>query len=55
MAAAWNDPELLRQRAEEARLQAAKVGDPEARRILLAVAACYEKMAADAAARRRSD
>ena len=46
----WNDSERLRRRAEETRAQAAKVQDPEARRVLLEVAECYAQMARKAEA-----
>lgn len=48
-----NDPEHWRDRAEEARLRAEQLGDPEARRMMLEIAAGYERIAERAEQRLR--
>jgi hypothetical protein len=47
------DPEHWRTRAEEARINAQAVRDPEAKRMLLDVAASYERLADRAGERAR--
>ena len=46
-----DDPEYWRKRAKETRTMAELTGDPEARRIMLNLAATYEAMAKAADAR----
>ncbi len=41
----FNDPKHWRERAEEARAHAQQMTDPEAKRMMLAIAEDYEKLA----------
>ena len=46
----WNDPDGLRERAEETRAHAMRMLQPEARVVMLEIAAAYEDMAEEAEA-----
>jgi hypothetical protein len=50
-----NNPKHWRDRAEEVRMRAAQVSDPEAKRMMLRIAADYDKLAGRAAERRAND
>jgi len=49
----WNDPKHWRERAEEALVRAEQLSDPEAQRMMLEVAAGYERLAQKAEERLR--
>ena len=49
-----NDPEHWRRRAEEARMNAKSIPDPDAKRRMLDVAVSYERLAEKAEERNRS-
>jgi hypothetical protein len=48
-----NDPKHWRERAEEARVHAEQIGDPESRSMMLKIAEDYEKLAKRAEQRLR--